>query len=768
MKQVVQNFRTGELKVEDFPPPALKPGGLLVRTAFSLISAGTERITVETAKDSLVGKAMSRPDLVTQVLAAFKREGLAATYQKVKARLEQVKPMGYSASGIVTAVAAGAAEFSVGDRVACAGAGYASHSEINFVPANLCAIVPEDVSLEAACYTTLGAIAMQGVRQAEARLGEAAVVIGLGLVGQIAVQLLKAAGCSVLGIDPDPRARDQAVISGADATAGSDEEARSACHQLTAARGADFIVITAGTKSSGPVTLAADLARDRGRVVVVGLVGMDIPRNSYYQKELELRLSRSYGPGRYDPQYEENGIDYPIGYVRWTEKRNMEAFLTLASEGKVRPEILTTHRFQIDRAADAYNLIIGKGGNHAASHAVADGFAGAASTAGTEAASGNTSQQQHARPQPSRAFPPGFRCGIVLEYPQGDPGPGKTIVRERSQPIRTGEVGIGFIGAGNFARSMLLPIVARSPHVRLTGIVTATGISAKTTAGQFRFAYAATDYQQLLDDPETTCVFITTRHDSHHALAIDCLNRGKSVFVEKPLATTWEGLRDVIGAARQSEGQLFVGFNRRFAPLSADVKKRFQPRQGPLSIIYRVNAGGLPAEHWSHDATQGGGRIIGEVCHFVDFVSHITDSIPVRVFASAVPQTRHADFLDDSAAISIGFADGSVSSIFYAAGGDPSVAKERVEIFGDRSVALINDFKSAEFARGRKTTKLGGGNQDKGHAAEIALFLDAVRGKIPAPFSLESLAATTAATFAINESIGSGREMDVDLTTLLG
>ena len=747
MKQVVQNFRTGELKVEDFPPPALRPNGLLVRTAFSLISAGTERLTVETAKDSLVGKAMSRPDLVSQVWTTLKREGLAATYQKVKAKLDQVKPMGYSASGVIAAVGPGAVGFSIGDRVACAGAGYASHSEINFVPANLCALAPAAVSLEAACYTTLGAIAMQGVRQAEAHLGDTAVVIGLGLVGQITVQLLKAAGCNVLGVDPDSRARQQALVSGADGVASSDEESREACNRLTGGRGADFVLITAGTKSSGPVTLAAEVSRDRGRVVVVGLVGMDVPRSLYYEKELELRLSRSYGPGRYDPQYEERGIDYPIGYVRWTERRNMEAFLRLAEEGKVKPEGLTTHRFQIDRAGEAYDLITGKG-------------------------SGENGSVLHDRTKDSeqagtRAFPPGYRCGVVLQYPHTESSIPTAVVGAASKRLSTGEIGIGFIGAGSFARGVLLPIVARQPGVKLTGIVTATGVSGKATSDLFRFSYAATNYQALLDDPNTTCVFIATRHGSHHSIAADCLNQGKSVFVEKPLAITPDGLRDVIRAARQSEGQLFLGFNRRFAPLCIELKRRFRTGSGALSMQYRINAGGLPASHWTHDPADGGGRIVGEVCHFVDFLSCLTDSLPVRVFATAVPQTNRGEFLDDSTAISISFADGSVGSILYAAAGDPSIAKERIEVFGDGSVAVINDFKTGEFTHGQKAAKLGGGSQDKGHASGIATFLDVVRGKCPAPFTLESLTATTAATFAINESIGSGREVNLDLASYL-
>src|SRR5215813_11667893 len=397
MKQVLQNFRSGELSVQDVPAPALRPGGVLVRTSFSLISAGTERSTVETAKSSLVGKAISRPDLVSQVVDTLKREGIASTYQKIKSRLNQVKALGYSTSGTVVAAGPGAEEFRAGDRIACAGAGFASHAETNFVPANLCARVPDGVSLEAACYTTVGAIALHGIRQSEARLGEVVAVIGLGLVGQLTVQLLKAAGCLVVGFDPDEDAGRTARLSGADRTSANPEEAVEGCRALSSGRGADCILITAGTKSNQPVELAARLARDRARVVVVGLVGMDLPRHRYYEKEIELRVSRSYGPGRYDPQYEERGIDYPIGYVRWTEKRNMEAFLGLVAEGKVKPAALTTHRFAIEQAAAAYDVITGKlssddGRDERSSKADAD-----------SAASGD----RHI---------PGYRCGVVLAY----------------------------------------------------------------------------------------------------------------------------------------------------------------------------------------------------------------------------------------------------------------------------------------------------------------------------------------------------------------
>jgi predicted dehydrogenase/threonine dehydrogenase-like Zn-dependent dehydrogenase len=722
MKQVVQNFRTGQLDVEELAPPALRPGGVLVRTACSLISAGTERTIVETAQSSLIGKARGRPDLVRQVFDSFKREGLSSTYEKVKAKLSQSKALGYSASGVVTAVGGGAQEFRVGDRVACAGGGYASHAEVNFVPMNLCCRLPEGVSQESACYTTVGAIALQGIRQADPRLGEAVAVIGLGLVGQLTVQLLKAAGCQVLGVDIDQAACDLARKSGADAVAADPASAREACDSLTSGRGADCIVITAATKSSEPIELAAELARDRARVVVVGLVGMDVPRHSFFAKELELRLSRSYGPGRYDPHYEEKGNDYPIGYVRWTEKRNMEAFLRLIAEGKVNTELLTTHRFEVAQATQAYDLILSGGGRF---------------------------------------------CGVVLEYPVANHQSANPPREIKSRSTRTGETGISFVGAGNFARGVLLPIVKRAAKVQLQGIGAATGLSAKNAAEQFGFSYSTTDYQEILGDDRSEVVFIATRHDSHASLAMEALARGKHVFVEKPLAVNEEGLRQVVAAARESNAVLMVGYNRRFAPIAREIRERFATRAAPMTIAYRVNAGQLPREHWTHDCAEGGGRIIGEACHFMDFVQYLTGALPVRVSAETVPQTRVAGMVDDSTVISMSMSDGSVASIVYTASGDSSVAKEHIEIFCDRSIATIDDFRNGTIVHDRKTTKLGRSAQDKGHAAEVNAFLEAVQGLTGAPIGLESLVATTLASFAAVESARQGVAVTVDLSAFM-
>jgi polar amino acid transport system substrate-binding protein len=744
MKQVLQNFRSGELSVQDVPPPVLRPGGVLVHTSFSLISAGTERSTVETARHSLVGKALNRPDLVSQVVDTVKHEGLASTYRKVRSRLNQVKPLGYSTSGVVVAVGDGAQDFRTGDRIACAGAGFASHAETNFVPANLCARVPEQVSLEAACYTTVGAIALHGIRQSGARVGEVAAVIGLGLVGQLTVQLLKAAGCQVVGYDPDPEAGRMAAFSGADQTSDTVDGVIESCRALTAGRGADCILITAGTKSNEPVELAAKLARDRARVVVVGLVGMDLPRHLYYEKELELRVSRSYGPGRYDPQYEEKGIDYPVGYVRWTERRNMEAFLSLAGQGKIRPEMLTTHRFAIEQAAAAYDVIVGKsaGGDGAIPRSTGDG----------EVLDGKSHSS-------------GYRCGVVLAYNDARAHLASKVVNTSARRHATGRIGVGFIGAGNFARGVLLPAIVRSGNVRLTGVASATGVSSKNTAEQFGFAYSTSDYLEVVDDPATACVFVATRHDAHARITAECLKRGKSVYVEKPLAITEESLREVVDCAGSAAGHLFVGYNRRFSPLGVDAKKRFAGRSGPMSIIYRINAGRLPAGHWALDPDQGGGRIVGECCHFVDFVQFLTDSLPARVSAESVPDLSASGAADDSCTISLRMTDGSIASIAYCASGDPALGKERIEVFCDGSIATIDDFRAGTFMQAGKRSKLGSGRHDKGHAAEIAAFIDVISGKCGSPFTLESLAATTLTTFAVNESLRTSRSCAIDVDT---
>jgi polar amino acid transport system substrate-binding protein len=716
MKQVIQNFKTGELSVGEVPPPALRPGGVLVRTARSLISAGTERGTVSVGQSSLVGKARQRPDLVKQVIDNVRREGVAATMQKVRTRLESLKPLGYSAAGIVAAVGEGVSDLRVGDRVACAGAGFASHAEVVFVPRNLCTPIPDAVSFDDAAYTTVGAIAMQGVRQADVRIGETTVVVGLGLIGQLSVQILRAAGCRVVGVDLDPVAVERASASGADLAILRGDDAERRIEAFTNGVGADAVLICASTASHDPVELAGAVARERAKVVVVGAVPLDVPRSPYYEKELDVRMSRSYGPGRYDPEYEERGRDYPIAYVRWTEGRNMQSFLDLAASGRLDLAALTTHRFDIADAVRAYDVVLGKGDD---------------------------------RP-----------CGILLAY--GDTAPLSERVDRAAPPAPApGRVGVAFAGAGNFATASLLPPLTRIGEVTLTGVATSSGLSAKGVADKFGFAYAASGIEELVADDATTCVFVATRHDLHSALAARALSAGRAAFVEKPLALDRDGLREVVDAARSSGRQLMVGFNRRFAPLARQIKARLGSRVGPAMVHFRVNAGFVPKSHWTQDPAEGGGRIVGEGCHFVDFVQYLTDALPVRVTATAVRSGNERETDADSCAITLAMSDGSVGTILYVALGDKRFPKERCEVFADGSVAVLDDFRTGLFVRNGREERLKGGAQDKGHADEIRAFVDAVRTGAPAPIALDSLVATTLACFAAVESLRTGAPVDL-------
>lgn len=718
MKQVIQNFKTGELSVGDVPPPALRPSGVLVRTVRSLISAGTERGTVSVGQSSLVGKARQRPDLVKQVIDNVRREGVAATMQKVKTRLESLKPLGYSAAGVVAAVGEGVTDLKVGDRVACAGAGYASHAEIIFVPRNLCTKIPDGVSFDDASYTTLGAIAMQGVRQAEVRLGEAVAVIGLGLLGQITVQLLRASGCRVVGIDVDERTVERAKRSGADLALRRSDDVERQIDAFTSGHGADAVIITASTSSADPIELAGAIARDRAKVVVVGAVPANVPRSPYFEKELDVRMSRSYGPGRYDPDYEERGRDYPIGYVRWTEGRNMSSFLELIAAGRIDISHLTTHSFTLDQAVEAYDVVLGKGGE--------------------------------------------APCGIILSY-EGEPPLEERV--EHAEAARAGKVegtlGVAFVGAGNFATASLIPPLRRTNAVALTGVVTSSGLTAKGVADKFGFAYSASSIDQVLEDASTQCVFVATRHNLHHSLAARALASGRAVFVEKPLALDRDGLREAVDAARASGRQLMVGFNRRFAPLARQIRERFETRVGPAMVHYRVNAGFVPKNHWTQDESEGGGRIVGEGCHFIDLIQYLTGALPISVTATSVRSGNDRETDADSVAITLSMSDGSVGSILYVALGDKRFPKERCEIFADGSVAVLDDYKSGLVVRNGREEKLKGGAQDKGHAAEVEAFVEAVRSGAPSPISLDSLVATTLASFAAVESLRTGRPVDI-------
>ncbi len=719
MKQILQNLKTGQLSVADVPPPVVQRGRVLVRTAASLISAGTERMTVEMAQKSLLGKARERPDLVKQVIQKAKNEGLMNTFNAVRSKLGSSTALGYSAAGIVAGVGEDVTEFRIGDRVSCAGAGYASHAEVLSVPKNLCVRLPEGAMFEAGAFGTLGAIALQGVRLAEPTLGEAVVVIGLGLLGQLTVQLLKANGCRVFGLDLDPQKIELAKELGADGGALSDADAKNAVMEWSRGRGADAVLITAATSSNQPVELAGEISRMRGRVVAVGLVGTNVPRNLYYFRELTFKISMSYGPGRYDPEYEERGHDYPFAFVRWTEGRNIEAFLDLVAEGRVNIERLVTHRFSIDEGERAYQLISGE------------------------------AKEPY--------------LGVLLNYDTERELERRVTISKAPAAHKSGpekSVRLGLIGAGGYAKGMLLPNF-KSAGAEFRAIATASGVSARDTGERYGFAYAASGADEILNDEEINLIVIATRHDSHASLARRALELGRHVFVEKPLAMNDEELDALVEAAENSSGKLMVGFNRRFSPHARAAKEFYARRESPLSTSYRVNAGRIPPEHWIQDAREGGGRIIGEVCHFIDLMQFLTGAHTTRVYAESITSRNSQVVDEDSVFITLRFSDGSNGSIAYLAEGDKSVPKERVEIYGEGKTFVLDDFRSmTAYRNGREETQRLR-NQDKGQADEVRAVCKVVLEGMPAPIALDDLAATTRATFRIRESLRAGLPFEV-------
>jgi polar amino acid transport system substrate-binding protein len=624
--------------------------------------------------------------------------------------------MGYSLAGVVIAVGDRVPDFKPGDRVACAGAGFASHAQVACVPRTLCALVPEDVGLDEAAFATLGAVALQGVRQAEPTLGEVVLVIGLGLLGLLTVQLLRAAGCRAIGVDVDAARCALARQLGADAATTPDDPALDLIARRRAPTGVDAAILTAATSSSDPIRLAGKLCRDRARIVVVGAVGLDIPRSPFYEKELDIRMSRSYGPGRYDPEHELKGHDYPIGYVRWTEGRNLASFLDLVEQGKVDVKALTTHRFAIEQAERAYALIEGTG----------EPYLGVLLDHGLPAA-------------PSLGLVP------------GEPVPVKP-------PIATsGRMGVALIGAGGFAQGTLLPHLAHQQHVRLKTVVDIDGLAARSAAGIAGFERCGSDAQAIFADPDISLVLIASRHASHASLTARALRAAKAVFVEKPLALDLDDLHDVISAWQAAASPfVMVGFNRRFSSAVAALREFLRGAGEPLLMHYRVNAGFIPRSHWVQDPDEGGGRVLGEVCHFVDLLQFLCGSAPVDVVASALPDSGR--YSSDNVAAAVRFADGSLGSITYAANGDAGLPKERIEAFGGGLAAVLDDFRDVTlFGGGRRTARQFDG--DKGHRAEMLALIDAVRTGAPSPLPFEQLVLATRATIAIRKSLQTGERI---------
>jgi predicted dehydrogenase/threonine dehydrogenase-like Zn-dependent dehydrogenase len=710
MKQVLQSARTGELEVADVPAPRVLPGCVLVRIAASLVSAGTERASSEFASKNLLQKARSRPDLVRDVFNKIQRDGLLSALSAVRLRLDEPIALGYSSAGVVIEIGDGITDLKPGDRVACAGAGFAVHAEVACVPRMLLAKIPSaNVDFESAAFTTLGAVAIHAVRTAESKLGESVALIGLGLLGQLTLQILNAAGCRVIGLDLLQERAQLAAKMGALAVTTSESEFRDLCFAQSGGHGVDCVLITAETASSGPVNLAPEIARDRGIVVAVGTVGMELQRKLYYEKELDFRVSRSYGPGRYDSAFEQKGRDYPIGHVRWTETRNMEAFLQLLADERITVGSLITHRFPIENALDAYDLISAQPG------------------------------------EPS--------LGVLIQYDIRAKAEPQRLELVTSPKSRSKRVRIGLLGAGNFARGVLVPALKEDHGTELAGVCATSGPRARSLATKFDFDFCTTDEGQIYSDSSVNTIVIATRHHLHARQIVSALDAGKHVFCEKPLCLMEEELQLIQLAYGRVDRHLMVGFNRRFAPMAGRMKRFLRDAGGPFTMHYRINAGSLPPDHWISDPEQGGGRVLGEVCHFVDFMSFLAGSSPVTVQARGLPTYEEQDIV-----ASLEFADGSLGTISYTCNGDRAYSKERIEVFGGSCVAVLDDFRSLDLVRhGKKQAIRSWFRQDKGHTAEWQAFSECIRNGGPAPIPIEEVVASTLATIRINDSLRSGR-----------
>lgn len=714
MKQLLQNIKNGKTTIEDVPVPTPREGMALVKVAASLVSAGTERMVVEFAEKSLVGKARSRPDLLKQVLDKAKREGLAPTMQAAFNRLDQPMALGYSSAGAIVALGKHTQGFRVGQRVACAGGGYAVHAEYNIVPCNLLTPLPKNVGFESAAFTTLGAIALHGFRLAEPQLGENVAIIGLGLLGLLTIQLASAAGCNVLGIDLDPKRIKLASSLGLEAV--SRKQAESASQAFTNNIGFDSIIICADTPSNDPVELAGAIARDRARVVATGAVGLNIPRKIYYEKELSFINSRSYGPGRYDTNYEESGVDYPIGYIRWTEGRNFQAVVDLLSSRKLKVESLITHRFPIEDGIQAYEVITGK------------------------------------KKEPF--------LGVVLTYPETvEKLESSKVVRFNMPTFKPANCKLGVLGAGLFANATLLPVIKNNKDFELVGIASSGGLHAQHSGKKFGFQYATSSEDEIINDPDINTVAILTRHDSHAELVVKALKAGKHVFVEKPLAINRHQLSviskqlaktDYPSSSFRTGCLLLAGFNRRFSPLAQSLHTQLAARNEPLHAHYRVNAGYIPLNHWTQDENLGGGRIIGEACHFIDLITFLVGAPPASVTAHALPDD--GKYREDNVSMTFTFPDGSLGIVDYLANGDKSLPKERLEVFCGGMIAVLDDYVSLTTVKDGKK-KVESRAQDKGWREEMAAFARAIRGESEAPIPYEQLIGVTKSTFAAVESL---------------
>ncbi len=721
MKQVIQNYKTGKLELVDVPMPLCGAGEVLVENKNSLISVGTEKLMIDLAKKSLLGKAKARPDLVKQVLNKVKTEGLMEAYRQSIARLEEPIPLGYSSAGVVREVGKNVSEFVAGDRVACIGSGYASHAEIVSVPKNLCVKIPNEVSFKEASFVALGAIALHSVRVSEAKIGEKVVIIGLGLLGQIAIQILKAAGCNVLGMDIDPQKLRLAKSFEIDEVANS-ENLIEKVKEFTQGNGVDAVIIFASTKSNQPIEQAAEITRERAKIVAPGMINLNIPRKIFYEKELELIISRSWGPGVYDEEYEKKGIDYPVSYVRWTSNRNMKAFLNLVKEKKVELQSLITHQFKIENALSAYDMVLGK-------------------------------REEY--------------IGVLLDYPETKEKFEKKIILQKEKiSVKKDEINIGVIGAGLFAKGTLFPILKNVKDINLKGAATANGFSIENIAKKIGFEYITTDYKKILKDKDINTIIIAAPHNLHSKFIMEALKSNKDVFCEKPLCINEEQLKEIIKIYYSSKNRLMIGFNRRFSPFSQFIKDKFSGK-APVVINCRVNVGFIPKESWVHDLEVGGGNIIGEVCHFVDLAQYLSGSLPEMVSAYSMSSFREDVTPEDNIVINLKLKNGSVANITYTTMGNKSYSRERIEVFGGEKVGVINNFKEAEIYESEKKWRKRSFGVNRGHKNEYEIFFRCLKEGKEITVDFKEYIATTLTTFKILESLKTGEPRQINLEQFL-
>ena len=722
MQQLIQNYKTGKMELVDVPMPHCGSNSVLVKNIASLVSIGTERSIIDLGKKSLLGKAKARPDLVKRFLEKAKKEGFIKTFYEALGRLDTPTPLGYSSAGIVVQAGKNVHKFSVGDRVACIGAGYASHAEYITVPENLCCRIPDGVDFEEASFGMLGIIALHGIRCANLTFGERVAVIGLGLLGLLTVQMLKSYGCVVVGFDIDPSKVELAKGLGIDLAVTDIDEFKNITEKYTEGYGADAVIITAATKSDEPIHLAVDIARFRGRVVVVGVADIHPNRNEMWHKEVEIIVSKAAGPGSLDPIYENKGIDYPIGYVRWTENRNLSEFLRLVAEKKVKLKPLITHRVSIQDSLTLYeNMLNNKGGPY---------------------------------------------VGVLIEYDSQK----EEVIEEKveSLPLEFQNLGInnfvtepvlGVIGAGLFGKALLIPALSNVSSITLDTISTTKGVNADHIAKKYHFKRITTNYKEILESKDINSVVILTPHSTHAKMVIEALQSGKHIFVEKPLCINEEELKEIVDVYQSLSRKAFlmVGYNRRFSPHSQKVKEVIQNRKDPMMIHYRVNVGFVPVDHWVHSEEEGGSRIIGEICHFVDLMIYFTDSFPIKIFAEKVSGNNKTIVNDDNVSILIKFSDGSLGNIFYSASGDKAFSRERVEIYSEGKTIIIEDFKESQFWLSGKKRNFKTFNQEMGYKEELKHFFNVITGKEKPKINFHEIYSSTLGVFKINESLRLGR-----------